>query len=109
MNLDGDSVVGGVEYIPSLKVPYQIPKGDKIAFLSCVYHSSSEYDYKTYALWALEKRLSEKYDTLVAITDELGTFPNGNLNWFIKNGFKDLGLIHSEANYCNLHLVMKDI
>jgi len=109
IHLNGNTVVGGIEYVPSLKVPYSIPKDERIAFLTCAYHSTTEYDYKTYPLAALEKRISSNYDYLVAVTDEFGTFPNGNLKWFLKNGFDDLGLISIEDQYCNLHIVIKDL
>ena len=109
LHISENGVVGGVEYIPSVKVPYSIPKGEKIAFMTCSYHTSTKYDFKSYPLNALVKRLSEKYDLLVAITDENGTFPNGNLDWFIKNGFDDLGLISVEEKYCKLHTVIKNL
>lgn len=109
LNVSANKVVGGIEYMPSLNVPYSIPKDENIAFLTCAYHSSTNYDYKTYPLLALEKRLSEKYDKLVAITDESGTFPNGTLEWFLKNGYNDLGLISVEEKYCKLHIVMKEL
>lgn len=109
LNVDQSKVVGGVEFVPSLKVPYAIPKGEKIAFITCVYHSSTRYDYKSKPLKALEDKLKDQYDEIVAITDEFGTFPNGNLEWFLKNGFVDCGVIRTEANYCKLHLVTKKI
>lgn len=109
LNLENGKVVGGVEYLPSLKVPYPVPKGEKIAFLTCIYHSSSLFDYKSAALHELETQLMDQYDEMIAITDEVGTFPNGNLHWFTKNGFRDLGVISTEDQYCKHHLVSKTI
>lgn len=109
LNMNENKVVGGVEFVPSLHVPYPIPKNEKTAFLTCSYPSSEKYDYKTFPFQALEKRLSKEYNQILAISDEVGTFPNGDLKWFIKNGFKDLGLIQIEENYCRLHLVIKNL
>ena len=109
LHVDGSRVVGGVEYMPSLNVPYPVPKGETVAFITCVYHSSTEHDYKTYPLLELEKKLSGKFDEIIAITDHEGTFPNGTLEWFINYGFVDLGVVSSEENYCELHLVSKKL
>lgn len=109
LNLENGKVVGGIEYLPSIKVPYPIPKSERTAFITCVYHSSTEYDYKTKPFEALEIRLKGKFDKIVAVTDKLGTFPNGTLEWFIRNGFVDQGVISTEEGYCELHLVSKMI
>lgn len=50
-------IVGGVEWMPSLQVPYPIPKDAHTAFLTCVYHSSEEADYKAWPLQCMEKEL----------------------------------------------------
>ena len=109
LHLDNERVVGGAEYVPSLHVPYDIPKDEKTAFLTCIYHSSSEFDYKSYPLEKLEQRLAEKYEKIIAISDETGTFPNGNLQWFLDNGYEDKGVIGVEEGYCRLHLVGKTL
>ncbi|QSX06579.1 hypothetical protein JYG23_03740 [Sedimentibacter sp. zth1] len=109
LNKDSENVLGGVEYIPSIYVPYDIPKSDDYAFLTCIYYSSTEYDYKYYPLIKLESYLKEKYSKVFAITEELGTFPNGNLKWFLDNGYNDEGLISVEKDYCRLHLVSKNL
>lgn len=109
LNLNNGKIVGGVEYMPSLQVPYDIPKAEKTAFLTCIYHSSDKYDFKAYPLRVLEEKLAEKYDEIIAITDEIGTFPNGNLEWFIRQGYSDAGVISEEKNYCKLHLVNKTL
>lgn len=102
-------MVGGAEYVPSNAVPYDIPKGDNIAFLTCLYHSSTDRDYKTHPYEALEAELKEAYDFIVAVTDEVGTFPNGPLTWFESQGFVDLGVVYEAPHYARLHLVMKNI
>ena len=107
MHLDDNKVVGGAEFVPSPKVPYAVPKEANTAFLTCIYHSSTEWDYKVYPLYALEKKLSNKYNRVIAICDEIGTFPNGNVAWFKMQGYEDLGLISVEEDYCRLHLVEK--
>jgi hypothetical protein len=109
LHLNQGRVIGGIEYINSLNVPYKIPKGEDIAFITCVYHSSRDYDFKKLPYLELEKRLKGKFKEIIAITDEEGTFPNGTLDWFIGNGFNDSGIISIEENYCKLHLVSKKI
>lgn len=109
INVEGNRLLGGVEYVPSEMVPYDIPKSEDIAFLTCVYRSSDRYDYKSAPLKALEEYLKDKYSKIVAISDEIGTFPNGDLKWFLDNGFKDEGVISYEPGYCKLHLVSKII
>lgn len=109
INIEGDNLLGGVEYVPSNHVPYHIPKSDDIAFITCAYRSSPMYDYKTAPLNAMERYLRNHYAKMIAITDEIGTFPNGDLEWFLRNGFRDEGVISDEAGYCRLHLVSKDI
>ncbi|BCN30262.1 hypothetical protein [Anaeromicropila herbilytica] len=109
LHFKGDALVGGVEYLPSLAVPYSIPKSTDIAFLSCLYRSSSEYDYKAYPLKALEDKLSNQYIKIVAITGETGVFPNGDLNWFLNQGYADEGVLCIEKDYAILHLVSKKL
>jgi hypothetical protein len=109
INIENNKLLGGVEFLPSTIVPYDIPKSEDIVFLTCVYKSSEQYDYKTAPFQALERYLKDKYTRIVAITDEIGTFPNGDLQWFMDIGFKDEGVISYEPGYCNLHLVSKII
>lgn len=109
LNVEGDKILGGVEYIPTSYVPYDMPKSKDYAFLTCLYHSSTEYDYKHYPLEKLEKYLKNKYTKIYAVTDEIGTFPNGNLQWFLEHGYTDDGIISEEKGYCKLHLVSKNI
>lgn len=109
LHLNNGKVVGGVEYMPSIQVPYNVPKNEKTAFLTCIYHSSNEFDYKAYPLEKLEEKLSEKYRNIIAVSDEQGTFPNGSLQWFLNQGYIDNGVISIEKDYCKLHLVSKKI
>lgn len=108
MNTDGETLLGGAEYFPSLYVPYDIPKGEEIAFITCVYLSDDSFDYKSAPLKALEQYLSGKYKKVVVISDEEGTFPNGNANFFEKNGYHDEKVIF-EDDYCRLHLFTKEL
>jgi hypothetical protein len=107
INVKDNKVLGGVEYLPSLVVPYNIPRDKDVAFLTCVYHSSSEYDFKSTPLKVLENYLKTRYNKILVITDEQGTFPNGNLNWFIDQGYQDEYILSEEQNYCKLHLMSK--
>ena len=102
-------IVGGAEWLPSMKVPYPIPKDNTYAFITCVYHSSENYDYKAYPLAILEKELSKNYQKIFVISDEIGIFPNGPMSWFIRQGYKDLGIVQEIADYACLHLMSKDL
>ena len=104
--IDGN-VVGGVEWLPSLKVPYPIPRDAHTAFLTCVYHSSEQADYKSWPLKQLEAELKKSYQRILVISDELGTFPNGPMQWFINHGYRDLGLLQELEGYARLHLMEK--
>jgi hypothetical protein len=107
MNIESNRLLGGAEYMPSKQVPYPIPKDEHTAFITCVYVSDSEFDYKTPALKALEAYLKKKYTKVLGISDEQGVFPNGNLDFFLRNGYADEGVISEEKDYCRLHLVSK--
>ena len=104
--IDGN-IVGGVEWLPSLKVPYPIPRDAHTAFLTCVYHSSEQADYKSWPLKQLEAELKKSYQRILVISDELGTFPNGPMQWFISRGYRDLGLLQELEGYARLHLMEK--
>ena len=100
-------IVGGVEWMPSLQVPYPIPKDAHTAFLTCVYHSSEEADYKAWPLQCMEKELFKIYRRILVICDEESTFPNGTKDWFERQGYCDLGLIQVLDGYARLHLLEK--
>lgn len=96
--LDGE-LVGGVEYVPSLEVPYKIPKAEDIAYITCVYASHPVNDYKSYPLKELEKHLVENgFNKVYAVASEKVVFPNGPLKWFIDKGYVDLGILYYEEN-----------
>lgn len=107
-DLEGN-LLGGAEYLPANLVPYPVSHNKDIAFITCVYMSDSEYDYKSAPLKALEAYLQNKYSKVIAISDENGIFPNGNLDFFIRNGYQDEGVIFKDSNYCTLHLVSKSL
>ena len=69
--------------------------------------SDSNYDYKSAPLKALEQHLKKEYKKIIVISDEVGVFPNGNLNFFIDNGYQDEGIIFTDPKYCRLHLLSK--
>lgn len=102
-------LIGGAEYLPSVAIPYAIPRNEKTAFITCVYMSDSEFDYKTAPLKALESYLSQFYTELLAVTDEKGIFPNGDIGFFMQNGYNDMGVIFEDPCYCTLHLVSKKL
>ena len=90
-------------------VPYDIPHSEDAAFITCVYLSDAEYDYKSAPIKALEQYLRKTYTRVFAVTDEKGVFPNGDLAFFTRNGYRDNGVIFEDQAYCKLHLVSKDL
>ena len=42
---------------------------------------------KVLPLWNWKKYLAGEYKRILAISDEKGVFPNGDLDFFISNGF----------------------
>ncbi len=106
INHEEDRLLGGAEFYPSLFVPYDIPKGQDIAFITCVYLSDEIYDYKSSPLKALENYLSKKYKKVIVISNETGLFPNGDLDFFKQHGYIDEQIVF-EDEYCKLHLLSK--
>ena len=110
LNLGKDgALLGGAEYMPSTIIPYDVPRDEKTAFITCVYMSDSKYDYKSAPLLALENYLHGRFKKIIAISDEIGIFPNGNLDFFLRNGYRDNGIIYEDHGYCRLHLVSKEL
>jgi len=111
LHLVKDKCLGGAEFVPSLAVPYDIPKSSTDAFLTCSYHSSEVFDYRSYPLQLLEHELKDMgYKHLLAIASEEVYFPNGTLDWFINRGYEDCGLLYDEMNdYAKMHLIRKKL
>lgn len=102
-------LLGGAEYLPATLVPYPIVHDEDIAFITCVYMSDEEYDYKSAPLKALEEYLKKTYKKVLVISDEAGVFPNGDMPFFIRNGYKDDGIIYEDTEYCRLHILSKTL
>ncbi len=105
------SCVGGAEFVPSLAVPYSIPKGEDIAFLTCSFLSDNNADYKSLPLQVLENDLPKYgFKSLIAIASEEVVFPNGTLQWFMERGYEDLGQIYyEEYDSARMHLIKKNL
>lgn len=102
--------VGGAEFVPSIEVPYCIPRGEKIAFLTCSFLSAENADYKSFPLERLEETLPDLgYHTLQVIASENVVFPNGPLEWFVERDYQDTGVIHDENEYIRMHLLEKKL
>lgn len=101
--------IGGAEYVPSVIVPYHIPRREDTAFLTCSYLSSSENDYRSHPLERLETELSHLgFEYLIAIASVDVAFPNGTLDWFVERGYIDQGKIYYEKrDGAEMHLVKK--
>lgn len=106
---EAGNLIGGAEYLPSAVVPYPVPRNGGTAFLTCLYLSDAEHDFKSAPLKALEQYLRQTYSRMLAISDEAGVFPNGNLNFFLRHGYRDEGVVFEDPHYCRLHLVSKQL
>jgi len=99
--------VGGAEFLPSDLIPYPIPgKAERAAFLTCVFLSDENKDYKSYPLQALAEHLRGRgFKSLLAIVSEDVVFPNGPLWWFLAQGFMDKGEVFYEPqDQARMHL-----
>lgn len=101
------TMLGGAEYVPSLLVPYDIPKSEKTAFMTCLYPTDEVYDVKHAPLQQLENSLASSYNDVYVISDEKGNFPNGDIQFFLTHGYEDKGIVFHEPTYCTLHLMYK--
>lgn len=103
--------IGGAEFVPSMVVPYPIPRAKDVAFLTCSFTSSEEGDYRSYPLLELERELPKLgFKSIIAVASENTPFPNGPLDWFLDNGYIDLGFIYNEErHFAKMHLVKKDL
>jgi len=108
--LNGECV-GGAEFVPSVIVPYPIPRDEGTAFLTCAFHSDPRLDYKSYPLEKLEEDLKVLgYKELIAIASEEVVFPNGPLKWFLKQGYADLGQVcYEQTEEARMHLIKKQL
>lgn len=106
-----NNCVGGAEYVPSIIVPYPIPRADDIAFLTCSFGSSEDADYKSFPLQKLEEELPQLgYNTLITIASEESCFPNGPLEWFLDRNYIDLGeLYYEKMHIAKMHLIKKTL
>lgn len=101
--------VGGAEFVPSLEVPYPVPKAPETAFLTCSFRSDELFDYRSFPLARLEEQLRKfGFRELIAVVSEQVLLPNGPLAWFLERKYKDLGSIYYEKNdHAKMHLVSK--
>ncbi len=106
-----DYCVGGAEFVPTHEAPYDIPKGNDIAFLTCSFVSSEIADYKSYPLEKLENDLPNLgFKSILAIASEDVVFPNGTVDWFLSRDYLDRGVLYYEENdYAKMHLVEKKL
>lgn len=95
----GGRCVGGAEFLPSESVPYPIPdKRKDNAFLTCSFVSDEKKDYKTYPMTRMIDDLGGLgFNTLSVAASRDVVFPNGPLEWFLKKGFADGGVLITEV------------
>lgn len=103
--------VGGAEFVPSVIVPYAVPKAEDTAFLTCSFLSAEEADYKSYPLQALEEELPQLgYKSIISIASEDSCFPNGPLKWFTDRGYTDAGeLYYEKMEMAGMHIIKKTL
>lgn len=81
-----------VEYLPSTHVPYPIPmKNTAIVFITCIYPTDPNFDYKSAVLRKLLSHLKElEYKEVQVIAGRRTPYPNGPVPFFIKHGFSEI-------------------
>ena len=102
VNRQGNRLLGVQSLFPAPSYPMMCPSGPIPPFSpACMVRRQI---IQSGPLCALEQMLRQDYRRLIAVTDEDGVFPNGNLAVFLRNGYQDLGCIRQEPGYCRLHL-----
>jgi len=89
----GDKAKGVVEYLPANLVPYPLPRKDPtIAFITCIYPTEPDVDYKSPVLKRLLAHLREEgYKELQVVAGRRTPYPNGPVPFFRRHGFVELG------------------
>ncbi len=111
IHIDGDRCIGGAEFVPSFEVPYDIPRSEDTAFLTCLYSSDNTFDFKTTPLRKLEGKLVEKgFNNISAVVSPKRNFPNGSMEWFLERGYeKGKFLYREECDKAEQYLVSKHL
>ena len=104
-----NQLLGGVEYLPSIMIPYPVPHEEETAFNTCIYCLDPKYDYKSAPLRELENFLKQDYRRIIVVTDEEGVFPNGNMDFFLKHGYVDEGIIFIDPQVFEQKKGMSDV
>ncbi|NMC13100.1 MAG: hypothetical protein GYA34_09490 [Chloroflexi bacterium] len=94
----GEEIVGAVEYLPSLLIPYPIPeKSPSIAFITCIYSQEDKgdvLDYRSQALAYLLGYLPTRGFCFVQVVAGLHTaYPNGPKQFFTDRGFEEINTL----------------
>jgi len=61
------------------------------------------------------KENTENLTAVLLINDErnamlkIGVFPNGDMAFFKRNGYSDMGIVAKEEGYCTLHMMSKNL
>ena len=84
-----------VEVILSLNSPYPISKDQSTVFITCVYSSpDSPCDYRGELIESvLEECRKLGFSRVEVLSGEVSPFPNGPTNFFVENGFRNLGTV----------------
>lgn len=87
--LKNGRIKSAVEYLPSIYIPYPISTKDtSIAFITCIYPTDPNFDYKSAVLEKLLRHLKElEYREVQVIAGRRSPYPNGPVSFFIKHGF----------------------
>lgn len=94
----GAEVVGVVEYLPSLLVPYPIPeKNPAIAFITCIYSREGKEEVLDYRGQVLEKLLdflpTRGFSCVQVVAGLHTAYPNGPKQFFAGRGFEEVGAL----------------
>jgi len=89
IGFEGTTPKSAVEYLPSDLVPYPLPrKSGSIAFITCIYPTEPDVDYRSSLLQELQWHLrQEDYEEVHVIAGSRTPFPNGPVAFFQEHGF----------------------
>ncbi len=90
----GRNVVGVVEYLTSIVIPYPLPEKDPtLAFITCVYSNEDQgaADYRGQVLDRLLEYLpSQGFRKVQVIAGQRTAYPNGPTPFFVTRGFEEV-------------------
>lgn len=94
---DGGKPVAAVEHLPSVLVPYPLPRKERtLGFITCLYSHGNGLDYRPQVLESFLKLAHRHgYTEVQVVAGRAGPYPNGPAAFFLRHGFRELARLGS--------------